>query len=222
MKKFIIILTSVLILVFIILKSEDFINLLTSSNIDRVVRYVESWGILAPVISILLMVFQAIAAPIPAFLVTSTNGLLFGIFWGSVISWIGAMLGALVAFYLAKKLGYEFVKKKVKHTRTLNRIDQLNGKYGFWIVLLARLIPIVSFDLISFGAGLAGMKLRTFLISTGIGMLPATIAYTVLGNDVRNLETFNERMIVIVLILGLVTLLGYFFRKRYMNEKPGS
>lgn len=222
LKKIIIGILTILSIVLIILKGDQLIGLLTGSSIDRVVRYVESWGILAPVISIFLMVFQAIAAPIPAFLVTSTNGLLFGVFWGSVISWIGAMLGAVVAFYLAKKLGYEYVKKKIKHISTLNRIEQLNGKYGFWIVLLARLIPIVSFDLISFGAGLAGMKLRTFLVSTGIGMLPATIAYTVLGNDIRELETFNECMIIIVIILGLVTLIGYFFRKRYMNEKPGS
>ncbi len=222
MKKISLYLVLMITVFLLIMKGDQLINLLTSESLDRVVTYVQSWGLFAPLISIGLMVFQAIAAPIPAFLITGTNGLLFGVFWGSVISWIGAIFGAVVAFYLAKRLGYDFVKKKVNETGWLNQLERLNGKYGFWIVLIARLVPVVSFDLISFAAGLAGMKLRTFLISTGIGMLPATIAYTMLGHDMSNIEQFNERMLFIIGILMGITLIGILLRKKFIKQKPGS
>lgn len=222
MKKAVILLSLIVITILIILKGDHIIGLLTGDSLKRVVQYVQSWGIFAPIISIGLMVFQAIAAPIPAFLVTSTNGLVFGVFWGTIISWTGAMLGALVAFYLAKKLGYEFVKKKVKDAQWLNQLDRLKGKYGFWIVLIARLVPVVSFDLISFAAGLAGMRLRNFMISTGIGMLPGTIAYTVIGHDMRDIEKFNERMLIIISILIVITGLGLYLRNKFAKQKPGN
>ncbi|WP_349407419.1 TVP38/TMEM64 family protein [Pseudalkalibacillus sp. SCS-8] len=218
MKKTLTIALFIILTVFLINNGQDLIGLLTSDSLDHVVVYVQSWGILAPLISIGLMIFQAVAAPIPAFLVTSTNGLLFGLLWGTIISWTGAMLGALVAYYLAKKLGYEYVKKKVSNSHLIHKLDHLNGKYAFWIVLFARLIPVVSFDLISFAAGLAGMKMRTFLLSTGIGMLPATIAYTVLGHDMKEIETFNERMLIIIGILGILTIIGFVFRKKWLNK----
>ncbi|MGM7701509.1 TVP38/TMEM64 family protein [Pseudalkalibacillus sp. Hm43] len=221
MKKIGLYLVLIFIVLLLIIKGDQLIGLLTSGSLDRVVGYVQSWGIFAPLISIGLMIFQAIAAPIPAFLITATNGLLFGVVWGFVISWIGAMLGAIVSFYLAKRLGYDFVKKKVNETGWLNHLERLNGKYGFWIVLIARLVPVVSFDLISFAAGLAGMKLRTFLVSTGIGMLPATIAYTMLGHDMRNIQQFNERMLIIISALVGVTLIAMLLKKKYKSEKPG-
>ncbi len=59
-------------------------------------RLILSWGMAAPLMSILLMILQAVIAPLPAFLITASNGFIFGVFWGTVISWVGDMSGAIV------------------------------------------------------------------------------------------------------------------------------
>ena len=55
--------------------------------------YLLSFGLWAPVISAVLMVFQSVVAPLPAFVITFTNGLLFGAFWGTLLSWSSAKIG---------------------------------------------------------------------------------------------------------------------------------
>ena len=61
-------------------------------------EYIAAYGPLAPVISALLMILQSVAAPLPAFLITFANGLLFGVWWGATLSWSSAMLGAALCF----------------------------------------------------------------------------------------------------------------------------
>jgi uncharacterized membrane protein YdjX (TVP38/TMEM64 family) len=77
-------------------------RIVLSDSFDQLSELIRSWGIAAPLLSILLMVLQSVIAPLPAMLITATNGLLFGVFWGTVISWIGAMCGALVSYAIAR------------------------------------------------------------------------------------------------------------------------
>ena len=65
-------------------------------------EYIAGFGPLAPLISALLMIFQSVAAPLPAFLITFANGLLFGVWWGAALSWSSAMLGAALCFSIAR------------------------------------------------------------------------------------------------------------------------
>ena len=60
--------------------------------------YILSFGILAPVASCLLIVLQALAAPVPSFVITFANGLAFGLVWGWLLSVFGHALAATVCF----------------------------------------------------------------------------------------------------------------------------
>ncbi|MGL5314968.1 MAG: TVP38/TMEM64 family protein, partial [Peptostreptococcaceae bacterium] len=84
---------------------------LTSLNMEGLKEYILSFGMWAPIVSALLMVFQSIAAPLPAFLITFANAALFGWVYGAILSWSSAMLGAAVCFYIAKFLGRDIVEK---------------------------------------------------------------------------------------------------------------
>jgi uncharacterized membrane protein YdjX (TVP38/TMEM64 family) len=183
-------------------------DLMSKGSIEQVVSIIRSWGIAAPLISIFLMIFQSIAAPIPAFLISAANGIIFGIIFGSFISWIGAMLGAVLSFFLARWFGETFVRKVMKKDMLWKKVDTISSNQGFKVVILARLIPIVSFDLISYAAGLSSIKTSTFLIATGIGMIPGTIAYTALGSEMSKIEAqaSNVSMIVVLalILLGII------------------
>ena len=87
------------------------ISLFQSLDIEAIKAYILSFGLLAPLVSFALMVFQAILAPLPAFLITFANAALFGWVYGALLSWSSAMVGALLCFYIAKMLGREVVEK---------------------------------------------------------------------------------------------------------------
>lgn len=144
-------------------------------------RFIASYGSQAAVVSFLLMIFQAIAAPLPAFLITFANASLFGAFWGGVLSWSSAMVGAGICFYIARLLGRGAVEKLTGKT-VLKSVDGFFDRYGKHTILVCRLLPFVPFDPVSYAAGLTSMRLRHFLLATGIGQLPATLVYSWVGS----------------------------------------
>jgi uncharacterized membrane protein YdjX (TVP38/TMEM64 family) len=168
-------------------------------------KLILSWGVAAPLMSILLMILQAVIAPLPAFLITASNGLAFGVYWGTVISWVGAMLGAFVSFMISRLFFETFAKRLLGEKKGMKYLDRISSKYGFKVVLIARLLPFISFDLISYVAGLSTIKVGSFLLATGVGMLPATIVYTVVGYEMENLKKYSEGLFAfsMVAILGL-------------------
>ncbi|RKU21734.1 TVP38/TMEM64 family protein [Candidatus Poribacteria bacterium] len=152
-------------------------------SIETAREYIASYGALAPVVSAILMVFQSVIAPLPAFLITFANGLLFGVWWGAALSWSSAMLGAALCFFIARALGRPVVVRLLSKS-AVNASDRFFQRYGKHAVLIARLVPVISFDAISYGAGLTGMRFLWFVIATGIGQLPATLLYSYLGDRV--------------------------------------
>jgi uncharacterized membrane protein YdjX (TVP38/TMEM64 family) len=179
--------------------------ILAGESLADIKDLILSWGIAAPLMSIILMTMQAIIAPLPAFLITATNGLVFGVYWGTVISWTGAMCGALVSF-LISRLFFGSVAKKYSDKKGIEYINRLSNKYGFKVILVTRLLPFISFDFISYAAGLSSIKTRTFILATGIGMLPATIVYTVFGFKMERLKEYSDKLFTfsILIILSLI------------------
>lgn len=185
--------------------------ILIAGNLDQVVSLIRSWGIAAPLMSILLMITQAIVAPIPAFLITAANGMVFGSFAGALISWIGALAGALTSFYIARLFGNLALGKIVRNRKTIEFIRYAGEKKGFYVIFVSRLLPFISFDIISYMAGLSGIRPWAFISGTGLGMLPATIIYTVIGHEIPAMEknfpillTFTMVFIFILVVFSLV------------------
>lgn len=145
--------------------------------------YVLGFGPWAPLVSAALMVLQSVVAPLPAFVVTFANGLLFGWAWGALLSWSSAMAGAALCFGISRALGRPAVERLVGGA-ALELADRFFARHGRRAVLLARLLPFVPFDPVSYAAGLTSTGLRPFLVATGLGQLPATVLYSYLGESV--------------------------------------
>ena len=157
--------------ILIMFKSGDFM----------VVReFVESYGAYAVAISFFLMIFQSVAAPLPAFLITFANANRFGWWQGAILSWSSAMAGAAVCFFIARILGRD-VCEKLAGKAGLNEIDEFFERHGKMSILIARLLPFMSFDIVSYAAGLTSMGFWGFFVATGVGQLPATIIYSYVG-----------------------------------------
>lgn len=182
-------------------------------------EFVKSYGAYAAIVSFLLMIFQSIAAPLPAFLITFANANLFGWWQGAILSWSSAMAGATVCFYLARILGRD-VAEKLTSKSGLIQIDEFFEKHGSQSVLIARLLPFISFDIVSYAAGLTSMSLKSFLLATGIGQLPATIVYSYVGGMLTGgAKMLVTGLLILFAIAGLIVLLKQLYKEKQMKEE---
>jgi len=192
----------------------ELISLFQSLDIEKIKEYILSFGVLAPLISFALMVFQAIVAPLPAFLITFANAALFGWVYGAALSWVSAMVGALLCFYIAKFLGRDVVEK-LTSKMALESVDAFFEKHGVYAILIARLLPFISFDVVSYAAGLTSMRLSSFLLATGVGQLPATLVYSYVG---EMLSGDAATVVYGLLTLFAVTILVYLIKRVYRGR----
>ena len=158
------------------------VGVLASGNAGVLRDYILSYGAWAPVVSAGLMVLQALLAFLPSFILAFANGLAFGIFWGGMLSLASAALAAAISFGIAHALGRTPIEAMIGK-RSLGSADRWFVKYGAYAVLIARLIPVISFDAISYAAGLTRMSFFKFLLATVVGMAPATFVYSYLGEQ---------------------------------------
>ena len=191
------------------------IFLFSMLDVEAIKAYILSFGIWAPIISFLLMVFQSIAAPLPAFLITFANAGLFGWVRGAILSWTGAMAGAILCFYISKIYGRTTVEKLTSKF-ALEEVDKFFDKYGNYAILIARLLPFISFDIISYGAGLTSIGLWSFLWATGLGQLPATIVYSYVGGM---LTGGVQKFATGLFILFAISILVFLLRKVWNDKK---
>ena len=193
----------------------NIVKMFASGDFKVVRTFVESYGAYAAMVSFLLMILQSVAAPLPAFLITFANANLFGWWQGAILSWTSAMAGAALCFWIARILGRDVVEKLTSKTG-LKSIDDFFAKHGRQSILIARLLPFISFDIVSYAAGLTSMSFVSFLIATGIGQLPATIIYSYVGG----MLTGGAQMVVTaLLILFALSALIVLLRRLYLERQ---
>ncbi len=156
------------------------VGILGRGDVEGVRDYILSFGPWAPVVSALLMVLQGLVAPLPAFLLTFANGLAFGTLWGGILSLFSATLAATISFWISRALGRAPVEALVGKAG-LQSADRWFARWGVYAVLVARLVPVLSFDMISYAAGLTRMRFSGFVLATIVGAAPATFVYAYLG-----------------------------------------
>lgn len=169
------------------------VNRITSAiahgDMEGLKSYLTSFGPWSPIVAGLIMIFQAIVAPLPAFVPALANGLLFGPFWGTLLTWSTAIIGALACFYIARSLGRPAVERIVSR-KAMNSVDAFFERHGTNAVLIARLLPVVSFSAISYVSGVTSISLWGYLWTTAVGILPGTIVFCLLGDKMTDLTKF--------------------------------
>lgn len=185
-----------------------------SGDFTEVKQFIESYGVYAAAISFALMVLQSVMAPLPAFVLTFANANLFGWWQGAILSWSSAMAGAALCFYIARILGRD-VAEKLTSKAGLKQVDEFFEKYGNNTILICRLLPFVSFDIVSYAAGLTSMSFWDFFIATGIGQLPATIVYSYVGGFLTGgAKLFMLGLLITFSLVSLIVM----FKAIYTNK----
>ena len=195
----------------------NFVSKLGSLNLESVIELIRGYGAYAAVVSFFLMILQSILSPIPALLITLSNAAVFGWWKGALLSFWSSMVGAALCFYIARILGRDVVEKIVTKTG-LAKVDEFFERYGKNSILICRLLPFVSFDIVSYAAGLTPIKFWDFFIATGLGQLPATIVYSYLGNLAGSTKTIFISIVCVVALSALVYMIGKIYNDKKKNK----
>ncbi|MDH4268446.1 MAG: TVP38/TMEM64 family protein, partial [Deltaproteobacteria bacterium] len=180
-------------------------------SVADTLEFVKSTGYWGVGVSIGIMVLHSFV-PFPAEFVAVANGVVFGPVWGTVITWLGAMIGAFLAFALARKFGQPFVRKMLTKKKA-QAVDRWVARHGVGTLFISRFIPVISFNLINYAAALTKISWGTFVWTTGVGILPMTILMVVMGNQIHTLPW----SIWILLLLG--GFLMFLLLHRYLLKR---
>jgi uncharacterized membrane protein YdjX (TVP38/TMEM64 family) len=186
-------------LVFVVERRYQLSALLTQ---ERIHGWVEGAGTLGPLLFMASMALAVVVSPIPSLPLDILAGQLFGPILGTLYAAIGALLGAVISFLIARLLGRELIARFLGGHINFCRYcsDRLLTK----LVLVSRLIPFVSFDVVSYGAGLTAMSVGRFSAATFVGVLPLTFVYVSYGSvllDNRVLAWVGGSLMVILFFL---------------------
>ena len=139
-------------------------------------------GPFGPIVFIALMAAAVVISPIPSLPLDIAAGATFGPMLGTAYAVIGAEIGAIASFLIGRALGRDVLTRLLRTNVAF--CERCSDRHLAIFVLLARLVPLFSFDIISYGAGLTNMSGRVFALVTFFGMIPPTLALTYAGSQV--------------------------------------
>ena len=136
---------------------------------------------LAVLISLGISILVAILGLVPSVFVTAANILFFGFWPGTVLSFAGEALGAIIAFFLYRKGFKKAAHHKLEKFPKLLQLVDARGEKAFWLILALRLIPFVPSGLVTFASAIGQVGAVNFLLASSIGKIPALLieAYSV-------------------------------------------
>jgi len=146
---------------------------------QNALQWINSLGPIGGLVFIGVYIIATVAL-LPGSILTLGAGVLFGVVAGSCYVFVGATIGAVLAFWAGRYLVRGWVAKTIEGNTSFRAIDQAVGREGFKIVLLTRLSPVFPFNLLNYAMGLTSVSLRDYFFGS-VGMIPGTIMYVYLG-----------------------------------------
>ncbi len=190
---------------------------LTPQQLQQALQQTGGW---APVLYIGLFVLLPTFF-FPVAVLALAGGLLFGLWWGSVYTFIGAVLNCALMFLLARYVGRSQVQRLVEQKLSpqwQRRLQMADGKEGFLLLIILRLIPAVPYNLINYTFGLTGISFSSYLLASAIGIIPGTFAFINIGD--KTLEAGSPSFwIAIGLLVLLLVVTGLLGKKLFPGQK---
>lgn len=173
--------------------------------------FLQGAGWWAPFAFVVLRIIAIMVTVVPNAPLDIAGGVLFGPFWGTVYSLVGSEAGAIVCFLLARAFGREAITHILHREITFS--DHIANRHLVFVVLFARLEPIFSFALVSYGAGLTRMSLSAFALSTLVGMTPGTIILNYYGKSFFTGNLFLQIVLGVAFVI-LILVIPVWVKRR--------
>lgn len=182
----------------------------------------EQAGIFAPLGFIVIYAIATIFA-VPGTILTLSGGALFGTFFGTLWTVIGATIGASGAFLIARFIAGNWARQQFEKGDRLAKLIQGIEQNGFWFVLSIRLSPLFPFIAVNYLLGLTPIRLQVYVLATVIGIIPGTFAYSWLGYGGLEAATGGApwQLVGGLFVLALISLLPIVL-KWFKNQSRDS
>lgn len=199
----------------------DFFNhsysILRHGDIAALAEYLRSFGATGIFVTLVLFVVMTFTIVFPFMILSGASGIVYGLFWGTVISWLGEVIGAIFMFVFARYFLRSTVEVWIAKSPYLKQVDDYSAANGFKALLIARLLPLAPSGIITAVAAISRISVRDFLLATVIGKLPPVIVKVLLGHDLVYAGQNMARLIVIV--VAVIVLYGWlWWRKRSAKD----
>ncbi|VAV85643.1 hypothetical protein MNBD_DELTA01-629 [hydrothermal vent metagenome] len=171
-------------------------------NVETVKDFVAGFGVIAPLVFILVVAFKPVLFFIPAMGLTVVAGTLFGPFYGTLYVALGGAGSTIVAFLLARKFGRERALRFIKKSERLLKLDESMENNGFRTILFLRAINI-PWDIVSYSAGFSSIRFIEFYLASLILLLPISFVYTYFGSSIWEPGSQN-----FIISLSLIIIFG--------------
>ncbi|MFV0504820.1 MAG: TVP38/TMEM64 family protein [Lachnospirales bacterium] len=205
----------VIILGFLITKTTGFVNFI--GNINTMQEYFQGLGITAYITYILIYIIVAIFM-FPASLVTIGAGIIFGPILGGLLSLVGATIGAVCSFLIAKYMARDYIVKKFKGNILFDKIEKGVKENGKNFLILTRLVPVFPYNIQNYAYGLTSMKVFEFFIVSFICMAPGAFIYAFMAGEIVtsgvSLKLLLEFAIAGVILFIISLIPKYYAKKR--------
>lgn len=193
-------------------------GLLARGDIEETASFIASFGSWAILFSFLLTLFvNALGFP-PAIIFSTANTLIFGIFWGIVLSVAAETVGVTFSFILLRFFFRETAQKIINKNKTIANIDKYSGKRGFAVMLIARMVPYFPSIMLNAIGALSAMRLSDYIIASLIGKFPSTGIEAIIGHDTITKQEDPTRLIVVV-VLAILLIAGAWYYEKQAAKK---
>ncbi|MGL4653435.1 TVP38/TMEM64 family protein [Cetobacterium sp.] len=213
--KFLIILF--IILIFILLFKYDGLKYI--KDIEKLKRLIKSFGILAPLSYILLYCLVTVTT-ISTLPLSLAGGVLFGPIYGIIYTMIGASLGMVSSFLIARYIAKDFIERKFSNLEIFKKINEGVKKDGPFILAVTRLLPIFPFGIQNYLYGLTSISFFKYTIFSIIFILPGTSVFVLLAGAITAGNTKEAAKISLIasLIFLALTLITRIIQKKIKNR----
>lgn len=182
-------------------------NIFTPAYLREFLLGLGAWGYLV----FFLLLMLSIPLPIPSIPLAIAGGYLFGTLVGGILSLVATVAGSTISFFLARKLGEDFLLKMV-HEHHLQHFLHVFKRRGMPSAILSYAIPIFPNDSISLILGFAGVKFSAFLLAVTLGNIPRYLLLSAMGEDLQ--RGFSPIFTIIIVAISVVFILITFFREK--------
>ena len=178
----------------------------------RIEQWVRDSGALGPLMVVFAQFAASVISPIPNSIFTIVAGRIYGGFWGGLYSYFGGLLGAAATFWIGRKLGRKYVSKFVSD-HDLHEVERFLSENGVWAILGGRLLPFLSFDAVSYAAGMLSMDFWLFMLASAFGTAPPIFAYAYFGEYSKQVD------VVTLAVISIAAIAVFWVLSKRLNGK---
>ena len=195
-------------------------SIIEKGDIVALAEYLRSFGSWSILVTIILFVVMTFTIVFPFMILSGAAGIMYGLFWGVMISWVGEVIGAVFMFVFARYFFRKMLEKWIRNSKYLKQVDDYSAENGFKALLIARLLPLAPSGIITAVAAISRINFKDFFFATLLGKLPPVVFKVMIGHDIVFAGENMTRLIVIIALVILIYV-GLWWYKRRKGQKSG-